>query len=41
MPRDEVPGMSGAYENAGSWMSYDEYELLTYEPHVFDAVGRR
>jgi predicted permease len=30
---------SGSYENAGSWMSYDEYELLTYEPHVFDAVG--
>ena len=30
---------SGSFENAGSWMSYDEYELLTYEPHVFDAVG--
>jgi putative ABC transport system permease protein len=30
---------TGAFENQGSWMSYDEYELLTYEPHVFDAVG--
>ena len=30
---------SGSFENAGSWMSYDEYELLIYEPHVFDAVG--
>jgi putative ABC transport system permease protein len=30
---------SGSFENSGSWMSYDEYELLTYEPHVFDAVG--
>lgn len=30
---------SGSYENSGSWMSYDEYELLTYEPRFFDAVG--
>ena len=30
---------SGSFKNSGSWMSYDEYELLTYEPHVFDAVG--
>lgn len=30
---------TGAFEDQGSWMSYDEYELLTYEPHVFDAVG--
>ncbi|HEV7704407.1 MAG TPA: ABC transporter permease [Gemmatimonadaceae bacterium] len=30
---------SGSYENSGSWMSYDEYELLTYEPHFFDRVG--
>jgi putative ABC transport system permease protein len=30
---------SGSFKNAGSWMSYDEYELLTYMPHVFDAVG--
>ncbi|MEP7064676.1 MAG: ABC transporter permease [Gemmatimonadota bacterium] len=30
---------TGSYDNAGSWMSLDEYELLTYMPHVFDAVG--
>jgi predicted permease len=30
---------SGSFENAGSWMSYDEYELLTYEPHFFDKVA--
>jgi putative ABC transport system permease protein len=30
---------SGNFKNAGSWMSYDEYELLTYMPHVFDRVG--
>ena len=30
---------TGTFKNAGSWMSYDEYELLTYAPHVFDAVG--
>jgi putative ABC transport system permease protein len=30
---------SGSFKNSGSWMSYDEYELLTYMPHVFDAVG--
>ena len=30
---------TGAFEDQGSWMSYDEYELLTYVPHVFDAVG--
>jgi putative ABC transport system permease protein len=28
-----------AGSNAGSWLSYDEYELLTYEPHYFDRVG--
>lgn len=30
---------SGSFENQGSWMSLDEYELLTYEPHIFDATG--
>ena len=30
---------SGSFENSGSWMSYDEFELLTYEPHTFDAAG--
>jgi predicted permease len=38
-PAHTVVVWSGSYENAGSWMSYDEYELLTYEPHVFDGVG--
>ena len=30
---------SGSFKNSGSCMSYDEYELLTYMPHVFDAAG--
>ena len=38
-PAHTVVVWSGSYENAGSWMSYDEYELLTYEPHYFDRVG--
>lgn len=38
-PAHTVVVWSGSFENQGSWMSYDEYELLTYEPHVFDAVG--
>ena len=32
-------GSFGNVSNAGSWVSYDEYELLTYEPHFFDHVG--
>jgi predicted permease len=38
-PSHTVVVWTGSFENQGSWMSYDEYELLTYEPHVFDAVG--
>ncbi len=38
-PAHTVVVWTGAFENQGSWMSYDEYELLTYEPRVFDEVG--
>ena len=38
-PSHTVVVWSGEFNNQGSWMSYDEYELLTYEPHVFNAVG--
>ena len=42
-PKNTVVVWSGSFgtagSNAGSWMSYDEYELLTYEPHFFDHVG--
>ena len=42
-PAHTVVVWSGSFgnagSNAGSWVSYDEYELLTYEPHFFDRVG--
>lgn len=38
-PAHTVVVWSGSFENSGSWMSYDEYEVLTYQPHIFDAVG--